>query len=148
MSRVQTIIWTSSCQLLHGLLLVLWYFLQKALPDDVTLNILLFSSSRKHPTNYFVHMQISNSEFVIPLCYGYQVVHLALYVIVTIDNSWLLLHIAIQLLTIVVNVNSHSHKEDMYVTSQVSTGLALQLVVTKVMARGMTIFSAWAVIKG
>ena len=50
-------------------------------------------------TIYF-HMHIYMSEFVIPLCFRYQVVHLApVRNTVKMCNSWLLPHITIQPLT-------------------------------------------------
>ena len=73
-------------------------------------------------------------------------------------TSWLLPHTTIQPLTPVMNIKehiildciiSHNHKDDIYKShhKSVSTGLALQLVLTKVMARAMAMFLSWAVVR-
>ena len=78
-SIVQTLCLTSSSRLQHGHPLVIWEFLQKELSDDLALSVIHFHSSRKQlpnspiKTTYF-HMQISLSEFVLPLSVGHQVV--------------------------------------------------------------------------
>ena len=43
---------TSYCQPLHGLPLVLWEFLQKAQPDDFTLSVMHFHSSREATSKF------------------------------------------------------------------------------------------------
>ena len=52
------------------LLVVLWEFLWKALPDDISLSMVHFPSSREGTSKYSqasdFHMHISVSEFVIP----------------------------------------------------------------------------------
>ena len=80
--------------------------LQKALLADLTLNVLLFSSSGKQFPSLFLnkitcfHMHISISACVIPLCCRYQVVLLCTCKeYVKTRNSWLFSHITILPLT-------------------------------------------------
>ena len=66
---------TSSCQLLHDLLLDMLIILQKALPDDLTLNGALpifkgTASMYTLLTKLYFYMYIFISEFVILLLYG------------------------------------------------------------------------------
>ena len=118
-------------ELLHGLPLVLWLFLQKALLHT-SLSLCCSSHHGKwfpsvlNETTCF-HMHICISEIVIHYVVGIRLFYLApVRNTLKTCNSWLVSHITIQPLTPVVNlkgniilncITSHNHKEDIYKSS-------------------------------
>ena len=78
-SKVQTITRKHSCQHLHGLPLVIRLFVQKAQPNDRTINVVFISfpgkqlpCTRNKTTYFYIHVFFS--EFVLPLYHRIQVV--------------------------------------------------------------------------
>ena len=104
----------------------------------------------RNKTTYF-HMHISISEFVMPLCCRYQVVLSCSYkqyskniqLIATPPYCNPITYTSCESLRNIILdcMTSYNYKEDIY-KSQIVTGLALQLVLTKVMARAMAMFLA------
>ena len=107
----------------------------------------------RNKATYF-YMHISFSEFIIPLCCRYQVVqsctckeyskNIKFIATSPYYNNPTTYTSCESLRNIILDcITSYNQRRYLQITSQSCAGLALQLVLTKAMARAMAMFLAW-----